>query len=102
MTSQPDKHDPPRSVSAPGRCTAATASTRHRCGSHPLTMANSYLLPEDPASMDWSATDLLTYSRNGGANQVALETKLAAMDGGEGAVCSRPVWPRCTASSSRS
>lgn len=50
----------------------------------PLVMANSYLLPEDPSAMDWSSVDRgLVYTRNAGANQVALETKLAAMEGAE-------------------
>ncbi|MDT0196513.1 aminotransferase class I/II-fold pyridoxal phosphate-dependent enzyme [Arthrobacter sp. AB6] len=50
----------------------------------PLIMANSYLLPEDPSAMDWSSVDRgLVYTRNAGANQVALENKLAAMEGAE-------------------
>lgn len=52
----------------------------------PIVMANSYRLPEDPASMNWSATDALMYTRNGGVNQLALEAKLAALEGGEEAV----------------
>jgi len=52
----------------------------------PLVMANSYLLPDDPADMNWSSVDDgLVYTRNAGANQVALETKLAAMEGAEAA-----------------
>jgi len=52
----------------------------------PLVMANSYLLPEDPSEMNWSSVDRgLVYTRNAGANQVALETKLAAMEGAEAA-----------------
>lgn len=52
----------------------------------PLIMANSYLLPEDPSEMDWSSVDRgLVYTRNAGANQVALEDKLAAMEGAEDA-----------------
>ncbi|RQR85263.1 aminotransferase class V-fold PLP-dependent enzyme [Burkholderia sp. Bp9012] len=49
----------------------------------PLVMANSYLLPEDPSTMDWSSPDGLTYTRNAGHNQVCLEKKLAAMEHGE-------------------
>lgn len=50
----------------------------------PLVMANSYQLPEDPSEMDWSSVDRgLVYTRNAGANQVALEIKLAAMEGAE-------------------
>lgn len=52
----------------------------------PLTMANSYALPDDPSTLDWSATDRLFYGRNASANQLALERKLAGMDGGEDAV----------------
>ncbi|MET4538540.1 cystathionine beta-lyase/cystathionine gamma-synthase [Arthrobacter bambusae] len=52
----------------------------------PLIMANSYLLPEDPSDMDWSSVDDgLVYNRTSGANSVALETKLAAMEGAEAA-----------------
>ena len=43
----------------------------------PLVMANSYLLPEDPATMDWSSPDGLVYTRNQGHNQVCLEKKLS-------------------------
>ncbi|WP_367645784.1 trans-sulfuration enzyme family protein [Paenarthrobacter ureafaciens] len=53
----------------------------------PLIMANSYALPEDPSAIDWSGVDAgLFYGRNGAANQTALETKLAALEGGEAAV----------------
>ncbi|MFC9353283.1 trans-sulfuration enzyme family protein [Arthrobacter sp. NPDC057013] len=52
----------------------------------PLVMANSYLLPEDPSSMNWSDTSgPLVYTRHHGANQEALEEKLAAAEGGEAA-----------------
>jgi cystathionine beta-lyase/cystathionine gamma-synthase len=53
----------------------------------PLVMANSYSLPEDPSAIDWSGVDAgLFYGRNGAANQMALETKLAALEGAEAAV----------------
>ncbi|WP_053351594.1 trans-sulfuration enzyme family protein [Leucobacter musarum] len=52
----------------------------------PLVMANSYELPEDPSAISWSATEPGLYTRNSGLNQVALERKLAALDGGEAAV----------------
>ncbi|MGC4964131.1 trans-sulfuration enzyme family protein [Gordonia sp. DT218] len=52
----------------------------------PITMANSYRLPDDPSTMNWSATDRLFYTRNSGANQIALQEKLAALDHGEDAV----------------
>lgn len=49
----------------------------------PLIMANSYLLPEDASRINWSSTDNLIYTRNGGANQHALERKLAALEGAQ-------------------
>jgi cystathionine beta-lyase/cystathionine gamma-synthase len=49
----------------------------------PLVMANSYRLPEDPSTMDWSDPDGLTYTRNAGHNQVCLERKLAALEHGD-------------------
>lgn len=49
----------------------------------PLIMANSYRLPEDPSTMNWSNAEGLVYTRNSGANQQGLETKLAALEGGE-------------------
>nr|WP_124711055.1 aminotransferase class V-fold PLP-dependent enzyme [Gordonia insulae] len=75
----------------------------------PITLANSYHLPDDPSTVDWSATGAsaatgnvtgasaatgnatgasagLFYSRNTGANQLALQVKLAALDHGEDAV----------------
>lgn len=52
----------------------------------PITMANSYHLPDDPETLDWSGTEQLFYTRNSGANQVALQTKLAAMEHAEDAV----------------
>lgn len=52
----------------------------------PITMANSYHLPEDPSSISWSGTDRLFYTRNTGANQLALQEKLAALEHGEEAV----------------
>ncbi|MDR1634326.1 MAG: aminotransferase class V-fold PLP-dependent enzyme [Bifidobacteriaceae bacterium] len=52
----------------------------------PIIMANSYELPDDPSQVSWSATDRLLYTRNSGANQLALQRKLAALEGGEDAV----------------
>jgi canavanine-gamma-lyase len=52
----------------------------------PLVMANSYLLPYDASTMNWSAAAGLVYTRNSGANQVNLQIKLAALEGGEDAV----------------
>src|SRR5664280_3250693 len=52
----------------------------------PIVMANSYALPDDPSSINWSSTDTLLYTRNSGANQLYLQEKLAALEGGEQAV----------------
>ncbi|WJS90379.1 trans-sulfuration enzyme family protein [Microbacterium testaceum] len=52
----------------------------------PLVMSNSYELPEDPSEISWSATAPGLYTRNTGVNQLALERKLAALEGGEEAV----------------
>jgi methionine-gamma-lyase len=49
-------------------------------------MANSYALPEDPSALSWSAADGLLYTRNSGANQLGLQRKVAALEGGEDAV----------------
>jgi cystathionine beta-lyase/cystathionine gamma-synthase len=51
----------------------------------PIVMANSYLLPDDPSTLDWSSSQLLFYTRCSGHNQLGLEQKLAAMDRGEAA-----------------
>ncbi|WP_439033057.1 trans-sulfuration enzyme family protein [Gordonia terrae] len=52
----------------------------------PITMANSYHLPPNPEEMSWSGTDQLFYTRNTGANQVALQGKLAALEEADDAV----------------
>lgn len=52
----------------------------------PITMANSYHLPYDPSTMDWSNPEHLTYTRNTGVNQIALQDKLAALEHGEDAL----------------
>ncbi len=52
----------------------------------PIVMANSYHLPDAPESLDWSGADQLLYTRNSGANQVALQEKLALLDRGEDAL----------------
>src|SRR5664279_881975 len=46
----------------------------------PIVMANSYALPDDPSSINWSSTDTLLYTRNSGANQLYLQEKLAALE----------------------
>lgn len=84
---RPDKHDPStlafatQAVHLGNNVDEGTGAVRT-----PLVMANSYLLPADPSTMDWSSPDGLVYTRNSGANQVCLQTKLAALEGGEDAV----------------
>lgn len=45
----------------------------------PLHMANSYKLPDDLSKVNYSSTDLLMYARNGNANQIWLEEKVASL-----------------------
>jgi methionine-gamma-lyase len=52
----------------------------------PLTMANSYRLPEDASTLNWSDPNQLVYTRNTSANQIYLQEKLAALEGGEDCV----------------
>ncbi|HWR40354.1 MAG TPA: aminotransferase class I/II-fold pyridoxal phosphate-dependent enzyme [Patescibacteria group bacterium] len=52
----------------------------------PLTMANSYRLPEDASAMNWSDPNQLVYTRNTSANQIYLQEKLALLEGGEDCV----------------
>lgn len=49
-------------------------------------MANSYRLPADASSLDWSDPNQLVYTRNTSANQIYLQEKLAALEGGEDCV----------------
>ncbi|QOX63450.1 aminotransferase class I/II-fold pyridoxal phosphate-dependent enzyme [Anoxybacterium hadale] len=53
----------------------------------PITMANSYALPDDPSELNWSSSGgKPIYTRNGGANQNYLQDKLKALEGGEDCV----------------
>jgi methionine-gamma-lyase len=52
----------------------------------PITMANSYELPYDPAELNWSGAAKNLYTRNGGSNQQYLQEKLASLEGGEDCV----------------
>ncbi len=52
----------------------------------PLHMANSYKLPDDLSTVNYSSTDLLMYARNGNANQLWLEEKIASMHGADDAI----------------
>ena len=49
----------------------------------PITMANSYALPYDPSSLNWSEAGKNLYTRNGGSNQQYLQERLASLEGGE-------------------
>ena len=50
-------------------------------------MSNSYVLPYDPSTVNWSsADDKPLYTRNGGANQMYLQERMALLEGGEAAV----------------
>ena len=87
MTSRPDKHDPlslaplTQAVHAGNAIDAGSGALRT-----PIVMANSYALPEDPSTMDWSGIDVLNYTRSGAINQNALQVKLAVLERGEDAV----------------
>ena len=52
----------------------------------PLVFSNSYALPHDPREVDWSVPDQLLYTRTSGANQLALQDKLAALERAEDSV----------------
>ncbi len=52
----------------------------------PITMANSYALPYDPTSMNWSSAGGNLYTRNGGTNQKYLQERIASLEGGEDCV----------------
>ncbi|QIZ37376.1 PLP-dependent aspartate aminotransferase family protein [Saccharopolyspora sp. ASAGF58] len=85
--SRPNKHDP---------ATLAFQTQTVHCGNQadvgtgairtPIIMANSYALPADPYTLDPDNPDLLVYTRESGANQLALQSKLATLDGGDDAV----------------
>ncbi len=52
----------------------------------PIVMGNSYYLADDPDGVDLSDPDALVYTRNAGANQLGLQSKLAALEGAEESV----------------
>ena len=85
--SRPDKHTPEtlgensRAVHAGNSVDAGTGAIRT-----PIVLANSYALPDDPSTISWSGTDVPLYTRNSGANQLALQSKLALLEGAEDAV----------------
>ena len=53
---------------------------------HPITLANSYVLPYDASAANWSDPNINIYTRNGGVNQKDLQNKLADLENGEDCV----------------
>lgn len=87
MSARPSKSQP-RSLSVFTQSVHAGNSIDAGSGAirTPLVLANSYALPDDPSDVSWSGTDVPLYTRNSGANQIALQRKLAVLEGGEDAV----------------
>ncbi|PJI07414.1 MULTISPECIES: trans-sulfuration enzyme family protein [Clostridium] len=52
----------------------------------PITMANSYRLPDDASTLNWSDPNNVIYTRTTSANQLYLQERLAALEGGEDCV----------------
>ncbi|RYL93710.1 aminotransferase class I/II-fold pyridoxal phosphate-dependent enzyme [Sporolactobacillus sp. Y61] len=52
----------------------------------PITMANSYRLPDDASTINWSDPNNLIYTRTTSANQIYLQERLASIEGGEDCV----------------
>lgn len=87
MSPRPDKRDPQTLSFASAAVHAGNDGDKSTGALRtPLVMANSYELPEDPSSIDWSDSSLLFYTRTSGVNQLGLQRKLAALEGGEDAV----------------
>ena len=84
--STPDRHDPSTVDELTWAVHGGNSSDAFGALRTPLVAANSYVLPEDASQLSWSDSSELIYARNGHINQRALETKLAALDGGEEAV----------------
>jgi cystathionine beta-lyase/cystathionine gamma-synthase len=86
VNARPDKHDHTTlhedswAVHGGNRTDDTTGAIRG-----PIVMANSYRLPHDPTTLDDADPDALVYTRESGANQLALQAKLAAMEHGEAA-----------------
>lgn len=80
---RPDKRDP-SSLSLLTQAVHAGNAVDGGSGAirTPIVMANSYALPDDPSSISWSGTDIPLYTRNSGANQLALQEKLTVLEGG--------------------
>jgi methionine-gamma-lyase len=87
MVTRPDKHDPTTLAFATQAVHAGNAiDTGSGAIRTPIVMANSYALPDDPSAISWSGTDVPLYTRNSGANQLALQQKLAVLERGEDCV----------------
>jgi methionine-gamma-lyase len=52
----------------------------------PITMANSYRLPDDASKLNWSDPNNIIYTRTTSANQMYLQERLASLEGGEDCV----------------
>jgi cystathionine beta-lyase/cystathionine gamma-synthase len=52
----------------------------------PITMGNSYKLPYDPSTLNWSSADTNLYTRNGGSNQQYLQERIRSLENGEDCV----------------
>lgn len=52
----------------------------------PITMANSYRLPDDASKLNWSDPNNIIYTRTTSANQLYLQERLASLEGGEDCV----------------
>jgi cystathionine beta-lyase/cystathionine gamma-synthase len=84
MVTRPDKHDPRTLAFATQAVHAGNAmDTGSGAIRTPIVTANSYALPDDPSAISWSGTDVPLYTRNSGANQLALQQKLAVLEGGD-------------------
>ena len=53
---------------------------------HPITLANSYVLPYDASAANWSDPNINIYTRNGGTNQKDLQNKIKDLENGEDCV----------------
>lgn len=55
----------------------------------PITMANSYRLPDDASTLNWSNPNNVIYTRTTSANQLYLQERLSALEGEKTAL----YWP---------
>ncbi|MDD2214401.1 MAG: PLP-dependent aspartate aminotransferase family protein [Oscillospiraceae bacterium] len=75
------KHDPFRDCDISTRAIHTGTDYDRETGAirRPLHMANSFKLPADLSTVNYSSTDLLMYARNGNPNQHWLEEKVASL-----------------------